>query len=46
MIRLVLEIDIGELLPAAVLHDEGRTNILDSPGRREAASDGGSDAAQ
>jgi hypothetical protein len=27
--RLILEIDIGELLPAAVLHDEGGANILD-----------------
>jgi len=34
---LLLEIDIGELLASAVLHDEGSTNILDGPGRREAA---------
>jgi len=33
----VLEIDIGKPLPGAVRHDEGRTNVLDSPGRREAA---------
>ena len=36
--RLILEIDIRQLLPGAVRHDEGRTNVLDSPGRREAAS--------
>jgi hypothetical protein len=41
--RLILEIDIGELLAAAVLHNEGRTlnvsaNVLDGPGRREAVS--------
>jgi hypothetical protein len=36
--RLILEIDIGELLPAVVAHDKGGTNVLDSPRRREAAS--------
>jgi len=34
---LFLEIDIRELLSCAVLHDEGCTNILDGPRRREAA---------
>jgi hypothetical protein len=34
--RLILEIDTRKLLPGAVRHDEGRTNILDSPWRREA----------
>ena len=38
--RLILEIDIGELLPGAVRHDEGATNILDGPKRREAAGGG------
>jgi hypothetical protein len=27
--RLILEIDVGELLAGVVLHDEGGTNILD-----------------
>jgi hypothetical protein len=27
--RLILEIDMGELLASAVLHDEARANILD-----------------
>jgi hypothetical protein len=35
--RRHLEIDIGQLLPGAVRHDEGRANILDNPRRREAA---------
>jgi hypothetical protein len=36
--RLVLEIDIGELLPGAVLHDEaGVVEFFDRPRRREAA---------
>ena len=34
--RLILEIDIGELLSRAVLHDEGGTDIFDRPWRREA----------
>jgi hypothetical protein len=36
--RLILEIDIRKLLAGAVRYDEGGTNVLDSPGRREAAS--------
>jgi hypothetical protein len=36
--RLILEIDIGELLPGTVRHDKGRTNILNRPWRREAAN--------
>jgi hypothetical protein len=35
--RLILEIDIRELLPGVVNHNKGGTNILDRPGRREAA---------
>jgi hypothetical protein len=35
--RLILKIDIGELLTGTIRHDEGRTNILGSPRRREAA---------
>jgi hypothetical protein len=35
--RLILEIDVGELLAGAVPHDEGGTNILDGPRGREAA---------
>jgi hypothetical protein len=35
--RLILEIDIRKLLAGAVLHDKGRTDVLDSPRRREAA---------
>jgi hypothetical protein len=40
--RLILEIDMGELLPGAVRHDECPTlnvsaNVLDRPRRREAA---------
>ena len=34
--RLILEIDIRELLSGAVLHDEGGADIFDSPRRREA----------
>jgi hypothetical protein len=34
--RLVLVIDVSELLPGAVLHDEAGANILNGPGRREA----------
>ena len=33
----ILEIDIGELLPAGVFHDKGGADVLDRPGRREAA---------
>jgi hypothetical protein len=36
--RLILEIDIHKLLASAVCHDEGGTNILDRPRRREAAA--------
>ena len=35
--RLVLEIDIRERLPGAVFYDEGCTDVLDGPRRREAA---------
>jgi hypothetical protein len=35
--RLILEIDIGELLPVVVTHDEARGLFLDGPQRREAA---------
>jgi hypothetical protein len=35
--RLILEIDIRELLPRAILHDKGRSDILDEPGRWQAA---------
>jgi hypothetical protein len=35
--RLILEIDIGQLLAAAILDDEGGLQFLDSPWRREAA---------
>jgi hypothetical protein len=34
---LILEVNVGELLPAAVLHDEGSANIFDRPSRWEAA---------
>jgi hypothetical protein len=34
---VILEIDIGELLPAMVAHDKGRANVLDRPRRPEAA---------
>jgi len=34
---LILEIDIGERLPVSVLDDEAGGEILDRPGRREAA---------
>ena len=37
---LILVIDIGELLPAVILHDEGGINVLDRPARREAAGGG------
>src|SRR5262249_48662501 len=36
--RLILdEIDVTQFLPGTVLHDKGRVDILDGPGRREAA---------
>jgi hypothetical protein len=35
--RLLLRIEIAELLPAAVLHDEAGAGVLDGPRRREAA---------
>jgi hypothetical protein len=35
--RLILIIDIGKLLPAAVLHDKAGFQFIDGPGRREAA---------
>jgi hypothetical protein len=39
MLRLVLEIDIGELLAITVAHDEaGIIVFIDGPGRREVAS--------
>jgi len=33
----LLVIEIAELLPIGVLHDETGLQLLDSPGRREAA---------
>jgi hypothetical protein len=33
---LILEIDIGQLLPGAVRHDKAGVQFLDSPRRREA----------
>jgi hypothetical protein len=35
--RLLLKVDIGQLLAAAVLHDKAGFQFLDRPGRREAA---------
>jgi hypothetical protein len=35
--RLLFVTDVRQLFPAAVLHDEGCTNIFDRPGRWEAA---------
>jgi hypothetical protein len=35
--RLILEIDIGELLPGAVGCDKAGVQFFDRPGRREAA---------
>ena len=35
--RLLLEIEVGELLPGAVLHDECGADVLDGARRREAA---------
>ncbi len=35
--RLFLVINVSQLLAAAVLHDEGRIDVLDGPLRREAA---------
>ena len=38
-LRLLLEIDVGKLLPVIVPHDEaGVVEFFDSPGRREAAT--------
>jgi hypothetical protein len=37
MIRLVLEIDIRELLAAVIAHDKTGVQFLDCPRRREAA---------
>ncbi len=49
--RLFLEVDVGQLLSGAVLHDEAGFQFLDGPGRRETAfrhwhwaSQGGHDA--
>jgi hypothetical protein len=36
--RLLLEMDIGKPLPSAVTDFESNTDVLDGPGRREAAS--------
>jgi hypothetical protein len=36
-LRLILEIEIGELLAIGVLHDEGFLAFLDRPGWLEAA---------
>jgi hypothetical protein len=33
--RLILEIEIAKLLPAAVLDDKAGVQFLDSPGRRD-----------
>jgi hypothetical protein len=35
--RLILEIDIGELLPVLVTHDKAGVQFFDKPRRREAA---------
>ena len=35
--RLILEIDIGELLPGTVAYDKTGVQFLDGPRRREAA---------
>jgi len=35
--RLLLEIDVRERLVAVIAHDESDTDVLDRPGRREAA---------
>src|SRR5205823_14872683 len=35
--RLLLEIDVSELLSRAVLYDEASLGLIDGPGRREAA---------
>jgi hypothetical protein len=35
--RLILEIDIRELLPVVVAHDKAGVQLFDGPGRREAA---------
>jgi hypothetical protein len=35
--RLVLQIDVGEVLPGAVGYDQAGVQFLDRPGRREAA---------
>jgi len=34
--RLIVEVDIGELLAAVVAHDEARVLLFDGPRRREA----------
>jgi hypothetical protein len=39
-LRLILEIEIGDLLAVGVLHDEGVLTFLDRPWRREAARRG------
>jgi hypothetical protein len=36
-LRLVLEKDVGELLAAVVAHDKASVQLIDGPGRREAA---------
>jgi hypothetical protein len=38
--RLILEIDIGELLPGTVAYDKTGVQFLDGPRRREAAEGG------
>jgi hypothetical protein len=40
--RLLLEIDIGELLSVVVAHDKAGAQLLDRPERREAAFGNGS----
>ena len=39
--RLLLKIDMGQLLPGAVDYDKARIQFIDRPGRREAARGGG-----
>jgi hypothetical protein len=36
--RLILKIDIGKLLAVVVADNKDRANVLDGPGRREAAA--------
>src|SRR5215471_20376897 len=40
MQAFILEIDVSQCLPAVIAHDESGADVLDGPGRREAASNG------